>query len=121
VLYEPGAVAEHRRTVVPRRRRHLPAAYNCHSLKNRYLLRAYHQTARNFWRTLAPALARDLLALVYVVARERTSLAAYGWLWRHRHEIRARRRLIQARRTAPAAALERWFGERALPLDPERE
>lgn len=121
VVYEPGAVAEHRRTVLPQRRRLLPAAYNYHSLKNRYLLRAYHQTAVNFWRTLAPALARDLLALVYVAARERTSLAAYGWLWRHRREIRERRRVIQARRTAPASALERWFSRRALPLEAERE
>jgi GT2 family glycosyltransferase len=119
VLYEPAAVAEHRRTVVPGRRRLLPAAYNYHSLKNRYLLRAYHQTAANFWRTLAPALARDLLALVYVLARERTSLAAYGWLWRHRREIRDRRRRIRARRTAPASAVERWFSRQALPLERE--
>lgn len=119
VVYEPAAVAEHRRTVTPGRRRRLPAAYNYHSLKNRYLLRAYHQTARNFWRTLAPALARDLLALVWVLAFERTSLAAYGWLWRHRREILERRRRIQARRTAPTAHVERWFTRHALPLPPD--
>jgi len=116
VIYDPAAVAEHRRRVLPERRRRLPAAVNYHSLKNRYLLRAYHQAAGNFWRTLAPALFRDLQALIYVLLLERSSLPAYAWLWRHRREIRARRRLIQGRRTEPTAAVDRWFARHSLPL-----
>ena len=116
VIYEPRAVAEHRRRVLPERRRQLPPAVNYHSLKNRYLLRAYHQTPRSFRRTLVPTLARDLGALVYVVLFERTSLPAYVWLWRNRHEIRGRRRLVQGRRTVSAEEVERWFTCRALPL-----
>ncbi len=118
VLYEPRAVAEHRRRVTPSRRRELPAAINYHSLKNRYLLRAYHQTAGNFLRTLLPATWRDALALGYVLLAERSSLAAYRWLWRHRRQIAARRRTIQGRRSVPAAAVERWFRHRGLPLAP---
>ncbi len=117
VIYEPSAVAEHRRRVLPERRRDLPAAVNYHSLKNRYLLRAYHQTPRNFWRSLAPALLRDLGALAYVLMFERSSLPAYAWLWRHRREIRARRRQIFERRMVGAAAVEAWFSRRFLPLD----
>lgn len=117
VVYEPRAVAEHRRRVLPARRRQLPAAINYHSLKNRYLLRAYHQTAGNFWRTLVPALGRDLLAFGYVLLAERSSLAAYRWLWRHRHRIRERRRRIQGRRSEPAETVDRWFRHRSLPLD----
>jgi len=116
VIYEPGAIAVHRRRVVPERRGQLPEAINYHSLKNRYLLRVYHQTARNFLRTGLQATFRDLQALVYVLLFERSSLPAYTWLWRHRHEILARRRLIQSRRTAAPAAVDQWFAGTGLPL-----
>ncbi len=116
VLYEPAAVAFHRRFNLPERRAAMPPAVNFHSLKNRYLLRCYHQTARNFVLTLAPTLLRDAMALGYVVLRERSSLAAYAWLWRNRRTIAARRRQVAARRTAPAAALDRWFFRDGEPL-----
>ncbi len=116
VVYEPSAVAEHRRRVLPERRRDLPAVVNYHSLKNRYLLRAYHQTPGNFWRTLVPSLARDLGALAYVLMFERGSLPVYAWLWRQRREILERRRRVFERRTVPTALVEQWFSRRCLPL-----
>ena len=116
VIYEPGAVAEHRRRVVPERRRDLPPAINYHSLKNRYLLRAYHQTPGNLLRTSIPATFRDLPALIYVLLFERSSLPAYAWLWRNRKQILARRRLIQSRRTEPTRSVDRWFSRHGLPL-----
>lgn len=116
VLYEPAAVCEHRRFNLPERRSAMPAAVNLHSLKNRYLLRLYHQTAGNLLRTLLPTLVRDLAALGWVLLRERSSLPAYAWLWRNRQEIHRRRRLIQGRRTVPAAAIDRWFGGQGEPL-----
>jgi GT2 family glycosyltransferase len=116
ILYEPAAVAEHRRFNLPERRSAMPALVNYHSLKNRYLLRLYHQTAGNFVRTLLPALVRDLMAIGWVLLRERTSLRAYGWLWAHRREILRRRRAIQARRKVPPAALDRWFSSAGEPL-----
>ena len=116
VLYEPTAIAEHRRFNLPEQRAAMPAVVNFHSLKSRYLLRLYHQTAGNFLRTLVPALARDLAALGYVLLRERSSLRAYAWLWRHRAEIRRRRRIIQERRTVPGAPLDRWFFTPGEPL-----
>ncbi len=116
ILYEPAAVAEHRRLNLPERRSAMPAMVNYHSLKNRYLLRLYHQTAGNLVRTLLPTLARDLMALAWVLLRERTSLPAYGWLWQHRREILQRRRLIQSRRTVPSAEINRWFSTEGEPL-----
>lgn len=116
VLYEPSAVVEHRRFNLPERRSAMPAPVNYHSLKNRYLLRLYHQTAGNFLRTFLPTAWRDLLALGYVLLRERSSLPAYGWLWRHRREALARRRAIQARRRVPARQLDRWFTTPGEPL-----
>jgi GT2 family glycosyltransferase len=116
VLYEPAAVTEHRRFNLPERRSAMPPVVNYHSLKNRYLLRLYHQTAGNLLRTLAPTLLRDIAALGYVVLRERSSLAAYAWLWRHRAEILRRRRIIQGRRTVSAASIDRWFSSPGEPI-----
>jgi GT2 family glycosyltransferase len=116
VTYEPAAVCEHRRFNLPERRSAMPAAVNLHSLKNRYLLRIYHQTAGNLARTFFPSLARDVAALGWVLLRERSSLAAYAWLWRNRREILRRRRLIQGRRTVPPAAIDRWFFQSGEPL-----
>jgi GT2 family glycosyltransferase len=116
VLYEPAARTEHRRRNLPARRRRMPPDVNLHSLKNRYLLRAYHQTATNLALTSVPALWRDATAFAYVLLRERRSLAAYRWLWAHRREIRARRRWIQGQRTAPASDLDRWFFRQGIPL-----
>ena len=103
--------------MVPAGRSRLPAFINYHSLKNRYLLRAYHQTIRNACKTAVPTLWRDVLALGYVLLRERSSLAAYFWLWRNRKEILRRRRAIQARRTQGQQAVDRWFVQQGLPLD----
>src|SRR5262245_37095478 len=72
IVYEPAALAEHRRFNLPERRDAMPPAVNYHSLKNRYLLRAYHQTGRNFARTLLPTLLRDAGALAWVLTRERS-------------------------------------------------
>lgn len=116
ILYEPAAVATHRRRVLPERRAELPPAVNLHSLKNRYLLRIDHQTIGNFLWTLPATLARDLAALAWVLVRERSSLPAYRWLWQRRRELLAHRRLVQRRRTAPARAIGRWFLRSAEPL-----
>jgi GT2 family glycosyltransferase len=116
VLYEPTALCEHRRRNLPSRRAAMPAAVNYHSLKNRYLLRLYHQSLGNLLWTLPFASARDLLALVWVLLAERSSLPAYRWLWAHRRELRRRRRLLRARRTAGWWEMERWFVRGAIDL-----
>ena len=117
VLYEPLATAAHRRFNLPTRRSEIPARFNYHSLKNRYLIRSYHQTLFNFLWTLPTTLIRDLGALLWVLARERTSIAAYRWLWHRRKEIAQRRHWVQSRKTRPGRELDRWFLRRSLPLD----
>lgn len=116
VLYEPEARCDHRRRNLPERRAAMPPAVNLHSLKNRYLLRLYHQTWANLLWTLPFTLWRDALALGNVLLRERSSLAAYRWLWRNRRDLLARRRAIQARRTVPRNVIDRWFLREGLPL-----
>ncbi|HUF78911.1 MAG TPA: glycosyltransferase, partial [Thermoanaerobaculia bacterium] len=44
VLYEPAGLCEHRRANLPERRAAMSPEVNYHSLKNRYLLRLYHQS-----------------------------------------------------------------------------
>lgn len=113
VIYEPAAVCEHRRFNLPERRSGMPAEVNRHSLKNRYLLRLYHQTGSNLVRTLVPTLARDLGALAYVLLRERSSLSAYSWLWRNRRDLLRRRRIIQRRKKVN---VDCWFRVDGLPI-----
>lgn len=123
VLYEPAAICEHRRVNLPSRRAAMSPTVNRHSLKNRYLLRLYHQTLGNLIWTLPFALFRDLQALLWVLLFERTSLPAYRWLWAHRRELFARRRAIRSRRTAGWWEMERWFLHDGIDLDdahPER-
>jgi GT2 family glycosyltransferase len=115
-IYEPAAEARHRRSNLPERRRLMPQRINLHTLKNRYLLRFYHQTLGNAVRTLVPTLGRDLGAFAWVLLRERPSLAAYSWLWQHRDQIGAKRAWIQSRRSVPPSAIDRWFRHRALAL-----
>ena len=116
-VYEPAATIEHRRSNTPERRRSMSATVNRHSLKNRYLLRLWHQTTGNAIRTPA-AWLRDLGIFSYVLLRERESLPAYGWLWRHRHRLLERRRELQRRQTAPRERMERWFHQDGFVIEP---
>ncbi len=116
ILYEPAAVASHRRRVLPERRAELPAAVNLQSLKNRYLLRIDHQTLGNFFWTLPATLGRDVAALAWVLLREPSSLPAYAWLWRERRALVEHRRLVQRRRTVSPGAIGKWFLRSGEPL-----
>ena len=93
-LYVPEALAWHRRTNLPSRRREMSPLANYHSVKNRFLLRINNQTAGEFLATLVPTLGRDLVVLGACLTVERSSLPAFGWLWRNRRRLWAKRREI---------------------------
>jgi hypothetical protein len=118
-IFEPKAQAKHRRYVLPERRRSLPPLANLNSLRNRYLLRIFHQSWINFIWTFPWTLTRDLAALLWVLAAEPTSLPAYRWLWIHKRELFAHRCWLAKRRRVSRWTLERWFLRRALPLPEE--
>ncbi len=94
-LYVPGAVAYHRRRNLPERRRGMSALVNYHSVKNRFLLRINNQSAGHFLATLVPTVARDAVVLGACLTVERTSLPAFGWLWRNRRRLWTKRREIR--------------------------
>jgi GT2 family glycosyltransferase len=96
-LYVPTAVAWHRRRNLPDRRRGMPASANLHSVKNRFLLRINNQSRDQFFRTLVPTIARDLVVLGACLTIEPSSLPAFPWLWKNRKRLWAKRREIQER------------------------
>jgi GT2 family glycosyltransferase len=106
---EPRAVAYHVRRVTPEVRGELPASLNMHSVKNRFLLRLKNEGAYLALRNAPFELARDLMVLIAALTIERTSLPAFGWLWRNRARVLAKRRAIQSRRKVSDRALARWF------------
>ena len=106
---EPRALAQHVRRVTPEARRELPADINMHSVKNRFLLRAKNEGWYLALRNAPFELARDFLVILAALTIERTSLPAFGWLWRNRARIRAKRREIQRRRNVSDRELARWF------------
>ncbi len=94
-LYVPGAVAYHRRRNLPARRRSMSPLVNYHSVKNRFLLRINSQTPSEFAVTFLPTLARDAVVFAACLTIERSSLPAFGWLWRNRRRLWAKRREIR--------------------------
>jgi GT2 family glycosyltransferase len=106
---EPRAIAYHVRRVTPEARRELPADINMHSVKNRFLLRLKNEGLYLALRNAPFELARDLVVVLAALTVERTSLPAFGWLWRNRARVLAKRRIIQQRRKVSDRELARWF------------
>ncbi|MGH9443897.1 MAG: glycosyltransferase family 2 protein [Thermoanaerobaculia bacterium] len=101
-LYVPGAVAFHRRRNLPERRRSMAPEVNFHSVKNRFLLRLNNSPVPEF--RVLPTLTRDLVVLAACLTVERSSLPAFGYLWRNRKRLRAKRSEIKARRASRGGA-----------------
>lgn len=119
-LYEPDAMARHRRRVAPGRRRLLPAVINRLSIANRWRMIAKNETNIGWARDWPAMIGRDALTIGYCALREQSSLAAIGEVFRDRHRLRRWRRQIMSRRTADAESVADWFGRReesSLPPD----
>ncbi len=105
-LYVPQAAAYHRRRNLPERRRSMSALANMHSVKNRFLLRINNETPGHFLLTSVPTLARDAVVLAACLTVERSSLPAFGWLWRNRSRLWRKRKEIaskvKARKRTPS-------------------
>jgi GT2 family glycosyltransferase len=108
-IHVPRAIAYHVRAVTPERRRSLPPVINMHSVKNRFLLRLKNEGAYLALRNAPFELTRDAIVLAAALTIERSSLPAFGWLWRNRKRILAKRREIQKRRVVSDRHLAEWF------------
>jgi GT2 family glycosyltransferase len=119
-LYQPRAVAYHERSVFEGNRDQTSALINMHSTKNRFLMRMANITWPLYLRTFLPATVRDIGILFYVLFKERTSLPALPFVFKHWRRLWARRRIIQSRRRVTEAYMSSLcqFKPVAKPLDP---
>jgi GT2 family glycosyltransferase len=108
-IHVPSAVGWHVRRVTPERRGELPPEFNMHSVKNRFLLRLKNEGLYLALRNAPFEIARDVLVIAAIATIERRSFPALPWLWKNRHRIMRKRRIIQQRRRVSDRALARWF------------
>ncbi len=97
-VYEPAAVAWHKRFYSPTTRAQLSAEHRRLQFRNRLLMIAKNETGRTFLRDGPQILAYEALALGYALLRERELLRGYGEFFRLLPRARERRRVIQPRR-----------------------
>ncbi|MBM3790575.1 MAG: glycosyltransferase family 2 protein, partial [Acidobacteria bacterium] len=113
-LYVPEARGYHARRVLPERRASLPAAINMHSFKNRFLMRVKNMDLGTYLRFFPAITGRDLLALGYVLLRERSSLRGFALLRRELPRAWSVRRALRRHRRAAPEEIRRWFSYRPV-------
>ena len=113
-LYVPEAVAYHERRVLPRKRSELPDAINMHSFKNRFLLRVKNMDSGTYARFFFLITLRDASALLYVLARERSSLRGVSLLVSAFPKAWARRKSLQSKRRVSPREIRSWFSYRPV-------
>ncbi len=120
--FVPAAHAFHVRRVLPERRATLPRDINMHSFKNRFLLRMKNMDAGTYARFFLPITARDILALLYVLAAERSSLRAIPLLARAAPRAWRLRRALRQHRRVPPREMRTWFSNHpaARPLQEQQ-
>ena len=98
-LFVPQAVGLHVRRVTPERRAELPAEINRHSVRNRFLLQInnWFLPRAGFQTLFAGILWRNLLVVLGVLLKERSSMAAFKELWQLRKRQFERRQILAAR------------------------
>jgi GT2 family glycosyltransferase len=112
-FYEPAALVHHIRTYSPSTRETMSLAARRMQFRNRYLMMAKNDSARELARDLPRVALYEALALGHVLLRERELLGAYSEAWRRLPAARRRRRAIQGRRRTRRVP----FGLQARPRD----
>jgi GT2 family glycosyltransferase len=108
-VYTPHAVAYHVRRVVPSNRVAVPAVYNMHSVKNRFLMRIKNTAGGLYRRCWLPATLRDLVVIGACFIYEPSSLPAFWHLAKCLPAALRKRREILRRRRVSDEELARWF------------
>lgn len=108
-IYEPTAVALHRRRVTPERRSQLSAIINYHGVKNRFLLRLNNMTGSLYRRDFWQITFRDAAVIGYVLVREWSSFGALVYVVREFPRLWKKRQVIQSRARITGPELDRWF------------
>src|SRR3981081_1106638 len=111
-VYTPEAVAWHVRRVTPERRGELPVEINWHSIKNRFLMRAKNISLPLYARYFLPVTFRDLQVIGYCLLADRRLASALTAVWKCRHELKRKRKVVQSRRSVSDEELSAWFSAR---------
>ena len=99
-LYEPAATGRHVRFFSPSTRARVDASHRRLQFRNRLLMIAKNDSARDLLRDAPHVLTYEILALAYALVAERDLLPAYGQALQALPEARRRRRAFQDRRRA---------------------
>ncbi len=108
-LYTPHALGYHVRSVLPGKRRALPAEINMHSVKNRFLMRIKNITPTVYWHNFLSITLRDLAVLGCCLTRETSSLKAFVFLARNMGRAWEKRRKVMARVRVSDEYMASWF------------
>ena len=108
-LYTPHARGYHVRSVLPGKRRALPAVINMHSVKNRFLMRIKNMTGHLYWRNWFSITARDLIVVSCCLLREQSSLRALYYIARNWSRVMEKRREIMRRKRVTDEYIAGWF------------
>jgi GT2 family glycosyltransferase len=108
-LYAPYARGYHVRSVLPGKRRALPAAINMHSVKNRFLLRIKNISGDLYRRNWVSISARDLLVVASCLLWEHSSLKAFWYVAQNWKRLVAKRRKVQSRQRVDDEYIASWF------------
>jgi GT2 family glycosyltransferase len=113
-IYTPHARGYHVRSVLPGKRRALPAVINMHSVKNRFLMRIKNMTGHLYWRNWLSITARDLIVVACCLLREQSSLRALIYIARNWSRVMEKRREIMRRKRVTDEYIAGWFSYRPV-------
>lgn len=108
-LYTPHALAYHVRSVLPGKRRALPAEINMHSVKNRFLMRIKNITPGVYRKNFFSITFRDLVVLACCLTLETSSLKAFWFLARNFGRFLDKRRQVMNRVRVTDEYMAAWF------------
>ncbi len=108
-VYTPDAVGYHRRTFQPGRRQNIEEIIKLHAVKNRYLLLLKNESREGWLRDGVHIAWYDLKIFVYILALERSSLAAYRQVIKNwESALHWRKEIYQNARVSPKEIIF-WF------------
>jgi len=113
-IYTPHARGYHVRSVLPGKRRALPAVINMHSVKNRFLMRIKNMTGHLYWRNWLSITTRDLIVVACCLLREQSSLKAIPYIARNWGRVMEKRREIMRRKRVSDDYIAEWFSYRPV-------
>jgi GT2 family glycosyltransferase len=113
-IYTPHARGYHVRSVLPGKRRALPAVINMHSVKNRFLMRIKNMTGHLYLRNWMSITVRDLVVVGCCVLREQSSLRALFYIARNWSRVMEKRREIMSRKRVTDDYIAEWFAYRPV-------